>query len=100
MSRHIFKHSIRCSVVLPAVFVLHCGLPTSVRQNAKPSPEQARIARFEKQVDELREKLKIPSLSAAIVKDQKLTFIRDDAGQTTALEAIIWGQRLRARKIK
>ncbi len=42
----------------------------------KPSSETERIARFEKQIDELREKLKIPGLSAAIIKDQKLLWAK------------------------
>ncbi|MGH9833569.1 MAG: serine hydrolase domain-containing protein, partial [Blastocatellia bacterium] len=67
-----FKHTICCSIALSLLFGLSCGLQTSAQQGAKPSPEKERIARFEKQLDELREKLKIPGLSAAIVRDQKL----------------------------
>lgn len=71
-----FKQTICCSIALSLLFVLSCGLRTSARQSAKPSSEKERIARFEKQLDELREKLKIPGLSAAIVKDQKLLWAK------------------------
>jgi CubicO group peptidase (beta-lactamase class C family) len=38
--------------------------------------DQERLARFEKQVEELRTLLKIPGMSAAIVKDQKLIWAK------------------------
>ncbi len=72
----IFKHTTCCSIALSLLFGLSCGLQTSAQQGAKPSSEKERIARFEKQLDELREKLKIPGLSAAIVKDQKLLWAK------------------------
>jgi CubicO group peptidase (beta-lactamase class C family) len=62
------------SVVLSICF--GCGWPSTGQQSASPSSEQERIARFEKQIEELREKLKIPGLSAAIVKDQKLLWAK------------------------
>jgi CubicO group peptidase (beta-lactamase class C family) len=41
------------------------------------NPEDAkRFQRFEKQVDDLRQRLKIPGLSAGIVKDQKLVWAK------------------------
>src|SRR5262245_33244757 len=69
-----FKRAI-CSFVTLS-FCLSCGLQTSVKQTANASSEKERIARFEKQLEELREKLKIPGLSAAIVKDQKLLWAK------------------------
>lgn len=71
-----FKQIICCSIVFSLLFVLNCELGTAALQGAKPSSEQERIARFEKQLDELREKLKIPGLSAAVVKDQKLLWAK------------------------
>jgi hypothetical protein len=69
-----FKHAI-CSFVTLSVS-LSCGLQPSAQQTAKASSEKERIARFEKQIEELREKMKIPGLSAAIVKDQKLLWAK------------------------
>ncbi|HKQ78183.1 MAG TPA: hypothetical protein VJ810_31075 [Blastocatellia bacterium] len=69
-----FKLAI-CSFVTLAI-CLSCALQRSVHQTAKASSEKERIARFEKQLEELREKLKIPGLSAAIVKDQKLLWAK------------------------
>jgi CubicO group peptidase (beta-lactamase class C family) len=52
--------------------VLSCGGPASARQSAKPTREADRIARFERELETLRTTLRIPGLSAAIVRDQKL----------------------------
>lgn len=70
----IFRRAICCFVYLAAG--LSCELQPSAQQAAKPSSEKERIARFEKQIEELREKLKIPGLSAAIVKDRKLLWAK------------------------
>jgi CubicO group peptidase (beta-lactamase class C family) len=51
-------------------------LQRSAQQTASASSEKERIARLEKQIEELREKLKIPGISAAIVKDQKLLWAK------------------------
>ena len=40
------------------------------------SDESSRIARFERQLDSLRQELKIPAYSAAIVKDQKVIWAK------------------------
>ena len=40
------------------------------------SDEKKRLERFEKEVDELRDRLKIPGLSAVIVKDQKVLWAK------------------------
>ncbi len=71
-----FKRTIRPFIALSLPFVLGCGLLTSAQQSAKPSSEKERIARFEKQLDDLREKLKIPGFSAVIVKDQKILWAK------------------------
>ena len=44
-------------------------------QKEQPS-EAARIARFESQLESLRQELKIPAYSAAIVKDQKVIWAK------------------------
>lgn len=43
---------------------------------AVSSEDQKRLRSFEKQVDDLRQRLKVPGLSAAIVKDQKLIWAK------------------------
>jgi CubicO group peptidase (beta-lactamase class C family) len=62
---------------LPILALLvHAGaLGAQTPGRAKPDPasrEKERLARFEKRAEELRERLKIPGLSAAIVRDQKV----------------------------
>src|SRR5262245_9838791 len=64
-----------CSFITLSV-CLSCGLLRSAQQTASASSEKERIARLEKQIEELREKLKIPGVSAAIVKDQKLLWAK------------------------
>jgi CubicO group peptidase (beta-lactamase class C family) len=39
-------------------------------------PDKKRLERFEKQVDELRARLKIPGMSAVVLKDQKVVWIK------------------------
>src|SRR5690349_24581453 len=41
-------------------------------RNNQATPSQQRLERFEKQTDDLRKLLKIPGMSAVIVKDQKV----------------------------
>src|SRR5262245_60315872 len=48
---------------------------TLSRENTS-SPNQQRLARFEKQVEDLRAILKIPGMSGAIVQDQKLLWAK------------------------
>jgi CubicO group peptidase (beta-lactamase class C family) len=58
---------------------ISCAWPANlltVEQKNPASAEQERLARFEKQVEELRALLKIPGLSAAIVKDQKVVWAK------------------------
>jgi len=43
---------------------------------AQASEEKQLLARFEKQVDELRGRLRIPGMSAAIIKDQKVVWAK------------------------
>src|SRR5690349_14222883 len=46
------------------------------RSEGPSSRDEQRLARFEKQADELRTLLKIPGLSAVIVKDQKVLWAK------------------------
>ena len=50
--------------------------PRSGTRVERSSPNETRVARFEKQVDELYKLLQIPGISAAIVKDQKLLWAK------------------------
>lgn len=75
------KFTTWCIIALSLLCGSSCGSQTSAtsseqNQNAKPSSEIERLARFEKQLDELREKLRIPGMTAAIVKDQKLLWAK------------------------
>jgi CubicO group peptidase (beta-lactamase class C family) len=49
---------------------------SGLRSQTPTSRDEQRLARFEKQADELRERLKIPGLSAVIVKDQKVLWAK------------------------
>jgi len=46
------------------------------RSDDTSSRDEQRLARFEKQADELRTLLKIPGLSAVIIKDQKVLWAK------------------------
>ena len=48
----------------------------SVSQTSISPEDTKRLQSFERQVDELRQRLKVPGLSAAIVKDQKLVWAK------------------------
>ncbi len=67
-----FKRPIQGFVALALFAGLNCGLFTPAPQTAKPSTDNDRIARFERQLDELRAKLMIPGLSAALVREQQV----------------------------
>ena len=55
--------------------VLFARTTSAQKPDQKPS-ESSRIAQLEKQLESLREELKIPAYSAAIVKDQKVIWAR------------------------
>src|SRR5918993_4566602 len=57
-----------------AVFVRATGARTAAR--TAQSPDAERIARFESLLEGLRQELKIPAYSAAIVKDQKVLWAK------------------------
>jgi CubicO group peptidase (beta-lactamase class C family) len=59
------------AVLSQALFV-----PTTGARTADGTDESSRIARFERQLDTLRQELKIPAYSAAIVKDQKVIWAK------------------------
>lgn len=50
--------------------------PPSRETHDTSSPDKKQLERFEKQVDALRTRLKIPSLSAVIIKDQKVLWAK------------------------
>ena len=62
------------AVIGQALFVLPTGAQTANRMD-QPS-DSARIARLETLLESLRQELKIPAYSAAIVKDQKLIWAK------------------------
>ena len=45
------------------------------------SQDEKQLARFEKQVDDVRTLLGIPGMSAAVIKDQKLIWAKDSVSQ-------------------
>lgn len=53
---------------------IRCQTPS--REKLYTSSREQRLVRFEKQADELRKLLKIPGMSAAIVKDQKVLWAK------------------------
>ncbi len=67
------------SLIAVALLVDASGLraqtPSKERLSTSSRDEQ-RLAHFEKQADELRERLKIPGLSAVILKDQKVLWAK------------------------
>src|SRR5688572_11386030 len=76
---HKFKILARClfalALLLNAVGSLSQTRP--IKKNHNPSSQdKERVERFEKQVEELRTLLKIPGMSAAIIKDQKVLWAK------------------------
>jgi CubicO group peptidase (beta-lactamase class C family) len=60
------------TVVLVSQPTMACGMSGAGEQGADNRAPEKRLARFESQVDELRKLLKIPGMSAVIIKDQKV----------------------------
>src|SRR5262245_30915666 len=65
--------SLATIVVVLTLLVSACA--ASAQTNPR-SIDQKQLDRFEKQVDALRESLKIPGLSAVVVKDQKVLWAK------------------------
>lgn len=69
----------KCLFVLASLInadrLLAQAVPDRKTQNAS-SQDKKRLERFEKQVDDLRDRLKIPGMSAVIVKDQKVLWAK------------------------
>jgi len=63
------------AVLGQVLFVRATGTHKADRME-QPSDEPARIARFETLLESLRQELKIPAYSAAIVKDQKVIWAK------------------------
>src|SRR5215813_169842 len=64
--------TIRLLVYLLLLISIICPSRAPAQKNSTAEQSKDRLARFENQIEELRTTLKIPGLSAAIVKDQKL----------------------------
>jgi len=63
--------------LLAVLLLVHaCGARFETTRSEELDTDQQRLARFEKQADELRTLLKIPGLSAVIVKDQKVIWAK------------------------
>jgi len=72
-------NSINTGTLRIVLAVLLFSAPPSIACRAsryQPQSDDKRLERFEKQVDELRQLLKIPGMSAVIVKDQKVLWAR------------------------
>jgi CubicO group peptidase (beta-lactamase class C family) len=65
-----------CSIALSLLWTLGHRSRAFAQQGGRTLSPRDRVARLESQLDELREKLKIPGLSAVVVKDQKLLWAR------------------------
>ena len=76
---HTFKILARClfalALLLNAGGSLSQTRPIKNNHNAS-SLDQKRLERYEKQVEELRTLLKVPGMSAAIIKDQKVLWAK------------------------
>lgn len=65
----------KLKILAKGLFALALLVHASASQ-AQASEEKQHLARFEKQVDELRGRLRIPGMSAAIIKDQKVVWAK------------------------
>lgn len=62
-----------CLVMLASLVQMLTGLPQAVQaQSVSPANQKKRFERLARQLEDLRELLMIPGMSAAVVKDQKL----------------------------
>ena len=74
----MFKYcAIAVNGLFAIVLIASASAAFSQSRSEKVSPEDAkRLERFEKQVDDLRGRLKVPGLSVAVVKEQKLIWAK------------------------
>jgi CubicO group peptidase (beta-lactamase class C family) len=72
----IFKLSIHGFIVIMLFMVFSCSMRSSAYLSQNPERDRERITRLEKQLEELRTNLKIPGLSASIVRDQKMVWAK------------------------
>src|SRR5262245_64567151 len=61
-------------ILVSSAWMTHSG--SGKYSTSPPVPESARLARLEQRLEGLREELKIPALSAALVKDQKVIWAK------------------------
>jgi CubicO group peptidase (beta-lactamase class C family) len=77
MERAFKALAISCLVVVVVADASAVGAQKRSGATVEPSSQdEKRLARFERQVDELRKLLQIPGVSVAIVKDQKLLWAK------------------------
>jgi CubicO group peptidase (beta-lactamase class C family) len=63
-------------LVVLALALVGCSTPAAAPATATPKPTAQALATFEVELDTLRQELKIPGLSAAVVKDGQLVWAR------------------------
>ena len=66
------RRKVTVSLALSLLAARALGSSASAQERGKPLAAGDRITRFERQLEDLRQALKIPGISAAIVKDRKL----------------------------
>src|SRR5262245_60650222 len=66
------KMESKLSLIVVSAFIL----VSSLWMTPPPDPDSARLARLEQRLEGLRQELKIPALSAALVKDQKVIWAK------------------------
>jgi CubicO group peptidase (beta-lactamase class C family) len=72
---HYRQLAIACCLLLLSLVNSNCNTLSSAQKTAM-SAQEGRTARFERELEELRIKLRIPGMSAAIVKDQKILWTK------------------------
>jgi len=79
-TKMILKHHFRiCGLLLISIIGRHAGgvrTPEKQKPARKQQTLDQRIAQFETQVEELRQQLRIPGMSAVMLKDQKVVWIK------------------------
>jgi len=68
---YVDKLGIFARSLFAVALLVHAGAPL-----VHASEKKQRLARFEKQIDQLRERLRIPGLSAVVLMDQKVVWAR------------------------
>jgi len=72
----VTRREVTASLALSSLWAAGCGGRVAAQARAGASSVNARIKRLEQELDDLRQALKIPGISAAIVKDQQLQWAK------------------------